>query len=144
MIYFDTSYVLKRYLPEAGHAHVRTLLNHRGSAACCVFGRLEFISGLRRASREGRLPAAAIVTVMTVLDMDDRAGIWTWLPLTPRLVEATFQALQALPSPVAIRAADALHLVCARESGCQQVFTIDRHMLATAPHLGIAAVNVIP
>jgi len=133
MIYFDTSYILKCYLPEVGHTYVRTLLNQRGSAACCTFGRIEFISGLRRAVREGRLPSAAIATVIAVLDMDDRAGIWTWLPLAPRLMEATYQALQALPPTAVIRAANALHLVCARENGCQELFTNDRHMLAAAP-----------
>jgi len=91
----------------------------------------------------GRLPQPAIATALTILDLDERAGRWVWFPLTSRLLETAERVVHELPLSVAIRAADALHLVCARDNGCQQLFTNDRHMLAAAPHFGISAVNVI-
>jgi predicted nucleic acid-binding protein len=143
MIYFDTSYMLKCYPPEHGYANVRMIFDQHGCAACCSFGRLEFVSGLRRAAREGRLPQPAIATAPTILGLDERAGRWVWFSLTSRLLETAERIVQELPPAVAIRAADVLHLACARENGCQQLFTNDRHMLAAAPHFGISAVNVI-
>lgn len=143
MIYFDTSYMLKCYLPERGYANVRSVFDQHGCAACCSFGKLEFVSGLRRAVREGRLPQPAIATALTILGLDEQAGRWVWLSFTQRLLETAERIIQGLPPEVAIRAADALHLVCARENGCQQLFTNDRHMLTAAPHFGISVVNVI-
>jgi predicted nucleic acid-binding protein len=144
MIYFDTSDLLKCYLPEHGFALVRTVFDQHGSAACCSFGKLEFVSGLRRAGREGRLPQSAIVTALTILGLDEPAGRWVWFAITARLLETAQRTVQGLPPDVVIRAADALHLICARENGCQQLFTNDRHMLAAAPHFGVQATNVVP
>src|SRR5439155_21777312 len=85
MIYFDTAYIVKCYLPEAGFDHVRELLNRAETASSCVFGRIEFATAIRRAVREARLPATAIDTVYSILSADDRDGVWNWLPITPAL-----------------------------------------------------------
>jgi predicted nucleic acid-binding protein len=144
MIYFDTAYLLKCCLPESGHVHVRNLILQQRSACCCNIGRIEFLTGLRRASREGRLPAKAIATVLSILKSDEQAGVWIWLPHSPQLIDQAWRLIRSLPSEVTIRAGDALHLACAREAGCSQLFTNDRQMLLAAPHFGVAAANVIP
>ena len=41
MIYFDTSYVIKCYLNEAGSAEVRRLAESANGIGCCQHGRLE-------------------------------------------------------------------------------------------------------
>ena len=144
MIYFDAAYIVKCYLPESGYAPVRALLHRSHSAACCAFGRVEFAAAIQRAIREGRLPEAAKATIASQLARDDEGGVWSWLPVTQRLLDAATRALQSVPIAVPIRAADALHLVCARENGYREVYTNDRQLLAAAPHFGVLAVNVIP
>jgi predicted nucleic acid-binding protein len=143
MIYFDTAYVVKCYLPEPGFGQVRSLLNHHQSAACCIFGRLEFTAAIQRAVRERRLHANAVTTIQSILAADDDSGLWNWLPLTTALLESAAIAIRMAPVTVAIRAADALHLVSARESGCGQIYTNDRHVIAAAPHFGMQAINII-
>jgi predicted nucleic acid-binding protein len=143
MIYFDTAYILKCYLPEDGFAPVRQLLSREQSAACCAYGRLEFTTAVRRAVRENRLPASALPTVYALLETDDENGVWTWLPLTAHLIESAARAARTVPAGVYLRAGDALHLVCAREHGFD-IYTNDRHVLSAAPHFGVRAQNVIP
>lgn len=144
MIYFDTAYLLKCYLPERGHAEMRNVILQQRSACCCEFGRVEFLTGLRRAAREGRLPENAIATVLSILELDEQAGVWIWLPQTRRLIDETCRFIRLLPPGVVLRAGDALHLASAKMEGCTQLFTKDRHLLSAAPHFGVVATNVIP
>jgi len=87
MIYFDTAYLVKCYLPELGFEQVRELLHRAHTAASSAVGRIEFTT--------------------------------------------------------AIRGADALHIVSARENKFQCIYTNDRQMLAAARHFVIEARNVI-
>jgi len=143
MIYFDTAYILKCDLPELGFVEVRQLLSAEQSVACCAFGRLELTTSIRRAIREGRLPATALPTIVSQLAVDDENGVWTWLPVTSHLLEAATRAARSIPATTYLRAGDALHLMCAREHGLT-IHTNDRHVLSAAPHFGVPAKNVIP
>ena len=143
MIYFDTAYIVKCYVHEPGSPAVRRLLAEHQNAACCVVGRLEFAAAVKRAIREGRLDSRVLNTVFSVLDHDDQNAAWTWLPLTSSLVEVATQAVRNLPENVYIRSADALHIAYARENGCGEIYSNDRHILAAARYFGVQAVNVI-
>lgn len=48
-----------------------------------------------------------------------------------------------MPGIVFLRSGDALHLACAEEHGFQEVYTNDRHRLATARHFRVTRVDVI-
>jgi predicted nucleic acid-binding protein len=143
MIYFDTAYIVKCYLPEPGSSAVRELLHKHQGAACCSFGRLEFSAAIKRAVRETRLDSRAVDTVFAILREDDRNAVWNWLPMSHALIDAASVAVRDLPANVVIRSADALHLTCAREHGFAEVYSNDRHMLAAASHFGLTPVNVI-
>lgn len=143
MIYFDTAYILKCYLPERGFVEVRELLSAEQSVACCAFGRLELTTSIRRAIREGRLPASALPTILSQLAIDDENGVWTWLPVTSHLLEAAAQAARSIPATVYLRAGDASHLTCAKEHGLA-IHTNDGHVLLAAQYFGVPAKDVIP
>ena len=42
-------------------------------------------------------------------------GLWTWLPVTPALADKTAAVYARLPRTAFLRAADAVHLISARE-----------------------------
>jgi predicted nucleic acid-binding protein len=143
MIYFDTSYLLKCYLAEPGHEAVRQLAQEAGPLACVSYGLIECRAGVHRHLREGKLTTTAAAVVFQVMQRDDAVGLVTWFPVTALLLERVKQEFEKLPVTVFLRTADALHLVCAREQGFREIYSNDRHLLAAAPHFGLACTNVI-
>ena len=144
MIYFDSAYLLKCYLPELQAQLVRDLLVQHQTAASCVFAQMEFASGIRRAVREGKITHADAALVVSAMRQDDSFGLWTWLPLTPHIIQQVVHAFEMLPDSVNVRTGDAVHLVCARECGFSEIYSNDQHLLAAAPHFGLVGKNVIP
>lgn len=144
MIYFDAAYVLKCYLPEPHCQLVRQLLAQHRTAACCMLGKLEFAAGVHRAVREGKITSADAGVVFNTLRQDDAAGLWTWLPLTPRVAQRVLDAFETLPPHVFLRTGDAIHLACAQENGFREIYSNDQHLLAAASHFGLVSKNVIP
>ncbi len=142
MIYFDSNYLGRLYLQEHGSAEVRRLAAS-GVVACCELGQAELASVLHRKLREGTIDTVDYAERVAQLDDDIALGVLVWLPVTSSLITKVRQAFVTLPSKVFLRAADALHLICAREAGFQEIHTNDRHMLAAAPHFGLKGVNVI-
>jgi predicted nucleic acid-binding protein len=143
MIYFDTSYLLKCYLAEPGHVVVRNLARESGPVACCALGKTECRAATHRHLREGKLTAQQAGAVYQVMQADEAAGLWLWLPLTDDVIAAASRGFERLPATVFLRSADALHLACARQQGFTEVYSNDRHLLAAAPHFGLAGKNVI-
>lgn len=143
MIYFDTSYLAKCYLAEAGGAAVRGLAAEQTSIACCEYGRLELVTSFHRHFREGFLTRRQHQLVLRQLESDDVSGVWMWLGVTADLLCKTAAKVSSLGSAVFVRAGDALHLTCAAENGLAEIYSNDRHLLAAAPHFGLRARNVI-
>ena len=143
MIYFDTAYVVKCYVPEPGAAEVRRLAGEAGRIACCTFGRAELAAALHRQRREGRLTPAAARAIVSQIRLDDQRRVIHWLPLTDDLCRKVSLALDALPADAFVRAGDAIHLVCAREAGFADVYSSDRHLLAAASFFGLVGRNVL-
>jgi predicted nucleic acid-binding protein len=143
VIYFDSSYVAKTYLFERGSSEIRALVATEPEVACCAIGQIELASVLHRKLREGALDAARYGSVRLQFEEDLRNSVWLWVPVTPGLLEQARQAFGALPASVFVRANDALHLVCARESGFKGVYSNDRHFLAAAAYFGLKGIDVI-
>jgi predicted nucleic acid-binding protein len=74
---------------------------------------------------------------------NDAAGLWTWLPLGEEILAAASREFSRLPASVFLRSADAIHLASARREGFAEIYSSDRHLLAAAPHFGLAGRNVI-
>ena len=143
MIYFDSSYIIKCYLAEPGSAQVLALAQSHPGRACALQGRIKFWSGIKRHVREGNLSAARAEAVFRQFLRDEIAEIWWFFPLNRSLIERTCMRLAALPDAVICRAADAVHLTCARENGFDSIYSNDRQLLIAASHFGLKGLNVI-
>ncbi len=137
MSYFDSAFIAKFYLDEPESDAVRELAERLGRVHSAVFGRLEVAAVFHRKWREGAFAERAFREVSDQFTDDCTAGLWMWLPVTDDLVATAAAAVRTLPSAIFLRAADVLHLVCAREHGFREIHTNDRHMLAAADHFGL-------
>ncbi len=63
--------------------------------------------------------------------------------MTLVLLLETEDALSRLRSPIRLRAADALHLVCAKTSGFNVVYNNDRHLLCAGEGMGVDVRNIL-
>jgi uncharacterized protein len=140
--YFDSSYIAKFYLDEPDSDAARHLAESLGQVRCSVMGQVEVAAVFQRKFRETAFDARALRELMGQFDDDSRQGLWTWLPFTPELAELTAAAFARLPRTVSLRAADALHLICAREHGLEAIYTNDRHMAAAARYFRLKPLTV--
>jgi predicted nucleic acid-binding protein len=143
VIYFDSSYIIKCYLSEPGSAQVLALAQSQPGRACALHGRIEFWSGVKRHVREGNLSLDQAEAVWRQFLLDEVAGLWLFLPITRALIETTCNRIAALPAGILCRAADAIHLTCAKEERFTEIYSNDRHLLAAALYFGLAPRNVI-
>lgn len=142
MIYFDSCYLAKLYLMESDSARVRAYAEAAEGLACCATGHGEIVAAFHRHFRERRLTQREFRQLAAQVGADLDAELWTALPVTSSLVEAQAQRMATLPANVFLRAADALHLVCAAEAGLREVYSSDRHLVAAAPHFGLRPVTL--
>lgn len=143
MIYLDTSYIVKCYLREPGTDAVLTWLKGKNGLACCLYGRLELIAAFQRHAREGHLSEKNVRASLRLLEKDEKAGIWQWIPITPELINLACRRIASLRPNVFLRAGDALHLACAAETGFQVVYSHDRHLLAAAEYFGLEGKDIL-
>lgn len=142
MSYFDSAFIAKFYLDEPESDAVRALAERLGRVCCNTFGRLEVASVFHRKWREGAFGAAAYKELSAQFDDDCVAGVWTWLPISPALIEVASKALPRLPKTTFLRSSDLLQIVSAREHGLKEIYSNDRHLLAAARHLNVKAISV--
>jgi predicted nucleic acid-binding protein len=143
MIYLDTSYIVKCYLREPGTDAILAWLQGKSGLTCCLHGRLELFAAVKRHVREGRLSDKSALASLRLLERDERAGIWHWIPVSEGLIHEACRRIASLrPSPF-VRAADALHLTCATVNGFANVYSHDRHLLAAAEHFGLEGLDIL-
>ena len=142
MLYFDTSYLVRLYLEDHGADLVRSLAA-ASDIASSFHGGIESIAAFHRSYREKRLTHAGYVTLLDQFKDDDKGGAFTWLPLGNDLMLKTEKIYRKAPPGLFLRAADAIHLICARENGFTEIYSHDTRMLAAAPLFGLKAKNII-
>ena len=74
---------------------------------------------------------------------DEAAGVWYWILVTSTLLRRACDRVRALRRQTFLRAGDAVHLVTASEHGYREIYTNDRHMLASARHFDLVGIDVI-
>ena len=142
MLYFDTSYLVRLYLDDEGAELVRELAA-TNSLACSFHGAIEAVAAFHRSFREKRLTHPAYITLLDQFRDEDEAGAFTWLPATREMASKLEKVYRKAPATLFLRAADALHLICARENGFKEIYSHDQRMLEAAPVFGLKARNVI-
>jgi predicted nucleic acid-binding protein len=140
MIFCDTSYAAKLYVPEVESAAVRAHLEgYAGEVCLSELARAELGGVFHRRLREQHWTPAEFSAAARQFQQDDLAGFWTWLPLNGIISQAAAQLYLTLPSEVFLRTADCLHLVTARHHGFAEFYTFDRQQALAAPALGLSA-----
>ena len=143
MTYFDTAYIVKCYVKEAGWRQVRSSLAAR-SALLARF--TEGSSCMRRCTgrheREA-LTERQLEVVLRQFRADEDARLRIWLPLTAAIMTEVATTFARLPRHVLLRTGDAVHLLTARQNGLKEVFSNDQRLLTAAPEVGIPGRNVI-
>ena len=142
MIYLDAAYIAKFYVEEDDSERVRAFPDPAPIAVSCIHAMAEVACVFHRKLREGNIPQEDFDFFCAQFDADCEAGLWTWLPMSVCLVQSVRRKMSTLPPSAFIRAADAVHLMCAAAEGCTAIHTSDRHMKAAAPMFGLEAVTL--
>ena len=142
MIYFDTSYLVRLYYQDPGADAVRALAA-TDHVSCALHGQAEMIAAFHRKPREGAIRPSAYAALVGQLQAHIEAGAFQWLAQDGDVLARIRKVYEKLPATVFLRAADAVHLATASESGFQIVYSNDAHLLAAAKHFGLEGKNVI-
>jgi predicted nucleic acid-binding protein len=142
MIYFDAAYIAKFYLDEPESDRVRRLAEDSGEVACCVHGRVEVLIAFHRKLRERTFSPRVFAAVLEQFEADCESAVWSWLPISAKLIETLSDRVHKLDRSVFLRSADALHLASAAEQGFKEIYSNDRHLLAAATHFGLRGLSV--
>jgi len=142
MIYFDSAYIARCYLPEPGHAEVIALAESSPRIGSVALARIEVTSVFHRKLREGAITPSIHRELCLQFTADISAGIWSMMPIAESLLLSAQAAYQSLPATVFLRSADCLHLCAAAEAGLKEIYSNDRHLLAAAPHFKLRGIDV--
>jgi predicted nucleic acid-binding protein len=142
VIYFDTSYLVRLYYQDPGADAVRALAA-TDHVACAAHGQAEMIAAFHRKFREGAIRPVAFAALIGQVQAHIEDGAFHWLAQDQDILSLILQVYEKLPGTVFLRAADAIHLATAAESGFRVVFSNDAHLLAAAEHFGLEGKNVI-
>ena len=86
---------------------------------------------------QGRLDIVQYRELVQAFRDHTDSGVWTFAPLTDRLLRKTVTFMAALPASIYVRSGDATHLATASDLGEEEIWSNDRHLLAAAPHFGL-------
>jgi predicted nucleic acid-binding protein len=142
VIYFDTSYLVRLYYHDPGADVVRALAG-TDHIACAAHGQAEMMAAFHRKLREGAIRAASWAALVGQVQAHIDAGAFRWIAQSADILVRIRKVCEKLPATVFLRAADAVHLATAAESGFREVYSNDAHLLAAARHFGIVGKNVI-
>jgi predicted nucleic acid-binding protein len=142
VIYFDTSHLVRLYYSDSGAEAVRALAA-TDHVACAAHGQAEMIAAFHRKLREGAIRPSAYSALLRQVREHNELGAFRWLAQDQEIFARIADVYAKLPATVFLRAADAIHLATAAESGFRIVYSNDVHLLDAAEHFGIKGRDVI-
>ncbi len=142
-MYFDSAYIAKLYLNESDVAPVRELAADAEYIVASGHARVELAYIFHRKFREGSIEMDALLAYWEQVESDELSGFLRWLPNDFDQLKSAARSSLGIPAECFLRAADALHLACARDHGIKTVYSNDKNLLAAARHFGVRARNVI-
>ncbi len=141
-MYLDTSYIAKFYFNEPESSRVREVVRSADMIQSSVWALAEFHGVIHRRMREGALSDAHARQLSARFYEHVDAGLWKLIPVHEALLRRTSALIVSAPPGLFIRTADAVHLLTAQEAGESEVWTNDRHMLASADYFGVTGRSV--
>lgn len=141
-MYLDTSYIAKFYFNEPGSSRVRKLVRRADVVHSSLWAFAEVHAVVHRRLREGTLSPSDARDLSSHFSEHVEEGLWHLIPVNGALLRRTGVLMVSAPRDLFIRTADAVHLATAHEIGERDVWTNDRHMLATAPYFGLTGRSV--
>jgi predicted nucleic acid-binding protein len=141
-VYLDTSYIAKFYFNEPESSRVRELVRTAGTIFSSVWALAEFHAVLHRRVLEGSIPGGDAQELSSRFYEHVDAGLWKLIPVHEALLRRTSALITSAPPDLFIRTADAVHLMTAQEAGEREVWTNDRHMLASAIYFGVTGRSI--
>ena len=141
--YFDTSLLLKSYIPESGSAQALEILRDRkGPFPLSHLLELELRSAIRLKHGRGEIKAVEMRGALQALESDIAAGILTRPAYD---LEEVFRLAEAISSkyaaPTLARSADLWHVAAALQAGCIAFASVDERQRKVAKLCGL---EVIP
>lgn len=141
-LYFDSAYIAKCYLREPDAPAVRALAGSGPALYVSALAMAEVSCVFHRQLREKTLTPKTAAAVRDLFLADIEAGTWQLLPITDRLLRRVETHTRKLRADLFLRAGDAIHIATAIDGGFQEIWTNDRHLLATAAHFGLKGRSV--
>lgn len=132
-ILFDTSALLKRYLPESGRAAMLEWFAQARPVVTAPHCRVELYSALNRVRRE--TGASDEAYRKTCQEVERNFDAFDVVPWTTVLERAAIRSLEASP----LRAGDALHIAAALAAGVDHFITADQRQYEGALAVGLKA-----
>jgi predicted nucleic acid-binding protein len=136
-VYLDSAYIAKYYVNEPDAAAVRKAIRRASHLCSSALVLAEVTCVFHRHVREGWLAAAQGHELIDLFRDHADSGIWNLFPVTESLLRRTSLLIRGVPADLPLRAADAIHIATALDSGETELWTNDRHLLAAARHFGI-------
>ena len=136
-IYLDTAYVAKCYINEPDAPRVRGLvrgLTDLQTSALCI---AELACVFQRHIREKSLNRSQASKLRQAFEEDVQNGVWILVPVSNAVLKNVEAAVRNLAPRVYLRAADAIHLVTARDAGFSEIRSNNRHLLRAARYFGL-------
>jgi len=102
----------------------------------------EYHGAIHRRLREGSISPSDAHELSSRFYRHAQEGLWKLIPVHEALLRRTGALIVSAPPYLFLRTADAVHLVTAQEDGECDVWTNDRHKLASASYFGLMGRSV--